>query len=159
MKSKFFSFSFTPSRWLLCMLISSSCFPPSSLSLFYPPFFFYTKRLEVEKDFFPFFFFYQNTSTLFYAGNMQVHASNWLYAIFSLISFVLKQWHALSREEQAKYYELARKERQLHMQLYPGWSARDNYVSINRTDLQRCACVCVCWFMLFVYVSVAWLVL
>lgn len=39
------------------------------------------------------------------------------------------QWHALSREEQAKYYELARKERQLHMQLYPGWSARDNYVS------------------------------
>lgn len=38
------------------------------------------------------------------------------------------QWHALSREEQAKYYELARKERQLHMQLYPGWSARDNYV-------------------------------
>lgn len=43
--------------------------------------------------------------------------------------FVCAQWHALSREEQAKYYELARKERQLHMQLYPGWSARDNYVS------------------------------
>ncbi|XP_048713849.1 transcription factor 7-like 2 isoform X4 [Caretta caretta] len=39
-----------------------------------------------------------------------------------------RRWHALSREEQAKYYELARKERQLHMQLYPGWSARDNYV-------------------------------
>ncbi|XP_047661541.1 transcription factor 7 isoform X6 [Tachysurus fulvidraco] len=37
------------------------------------------------------------------------------------------QWHALTREEQAKYYELARKERQLHMQLYPSWSARDNY--------------------------------
>jgi hypothetical protein len=33
----------------------------------------------------------------------------------------------LSREEQAKYYEKARQERQLHMQLYPGWSARDNY--------------------------------
>lgn len=45
-----------------------------------------------------------------------------------VLSLVL-QWHALSREEQAKYYELARKERQLHMQLYPGWSARDNYVS------------------------------
>lgn len=43
--------------------------------------------------------------------------------------FLILQWHALSREEQAKYYELARKERQLHMQLYPGWSARDNYVS------------------------------
>uniref|UniRef100_A0A493T7W0 HMG box domain-containing protein n=1 Tax=Anas platyrhynchos platyrhynchos TaxID=8840 RepID=A0A493T7W0_ANAPP len=39
------------------------------------------------------------------------------------------QWHSLSREEQAKYYELARKERQLHSQLYPTWSARDNYVS------------------------------
>uniref|UniRef100_A0A673J7P1 Transcription factor 7-like 2 n=1 Tax=Sinocyclocheilus rhinocerous TaxID=307959 RepID=A0A673J7P1_9TELE len=40
-----------------------------------------------------------------------------------------RRWHALTREEQAKYYELARKERQLHMQLYPGWSARDNYYS------------------------------
>lgn len=39
----------------------------------------------------------------------------------------LTQWHSLSREEQAKYYEKARQERQLHMQLYPGWSARDNY--------------------------------
>lgn len=47
---------------------------------------------------------------------------------FWVLCLVL-QWHALSREEQAKYYELARKERQLHMQLYPGWSARDNYVS------------------------------
>lgn len=45
------------------------------------------------------------------------------------LPFLILQWHALSREEQAKYYELARKERQLHMQLYPGWSARDNYVS------------------------------
>ncbi len=42
---------------------------------------------------------------------------------------VCLQWHSLSREEQAKYYELSRKERQLHSQLYPGWSARDNYVS------------------------------
>ena len=53
-----------------------------------------------------------------------------LYLIFFFSYFpFLFQWHALSREEQAKYYELARKERQLHMQLYPGWSARDNYVS------------------------------
>ncbi|KAL7985752.1 hypothetical protein Chor_010918, partial [Crotalus horridus] len=42
-----------------------------------------------------------------------------------------RRWHALSREEQAKYYELARKERQLHMQLYPGWSARDNYPLVS----------------------------
>ncbi|NXR07293.1 TF7L1 factor, partial [Semnornis frantzii] len=38
-----------------------------------------------------------------------------------------RRWHSLPREEQAKYYELARKERQLHSQLYPSWSARDNY--------------------------------
>uniref|UniRef100_A0A8C9RHG5 HMG box domain-containing protein n=1 Tax=Scleropages formosus TaxID=113540 RepID=A0A8C9RHG5_SCLFO len=38
-----------------------------------------------------------------------------------------RRWHALSREEQGRYYELAKKERQRHMQLYPGWSARDNY--------------------------------
>uniref|UniRef100_A0A673GTQ1 HMG box domain-containing protein n=1 Tax=Sinocyclocheilus rhinocerous TaxID=307959 RepID=A0A673GTQ1_9TELE len=43
-----------------------------------------------------------------------------------------RRWHALTREEQAKYYELARKERQLHMQLYPSWSARDNYVTIKK---------------------------
>lgn len=39
------------------------------------------------------------------------------------------QWHSLDRDEQQKYYEMARKERQLHMQLHPSWSARDNYVS------------------------------
>lgn len=33
----------------------------------------------------------------------------------------------MSREEQSIYYEKARQERQLHMELYPGWSARDNY--------------------------------
>lgn len=37
------------------------------------------------------------------------------------------QWHALDKAEQARYYEMARKEKELHMQLYPGWSARDNY--------------------------------
>ncbi|XP_041443483.1 transcription factor 7 S homeolog isoform X8 [Xenopus laevis] len=48
-----------------------------------------------------------------------------------------RRWHALSREEQSKYYELARKERQLHMQLYPGWSARDNYVRKKKEKNQR----------------------
>lgn len=38
-----------------------------------------------------------------------------------------QRWHSLSKEEQAKYYEMARKERLLHSKLYPGWSARDNY--------------------------------
>lgn len=48
-----------------------------------------------------------------------------------------RRWHALSREEQAKYYELARKERQLHMQLYPGWSARDNYGKKKRRSREK----------------------
>jgi len=39
------------------------------------------------------------------------------------------QWHALGRAEQAKYYEMARKEKELHMHLHPGWSARDNYAT------------------------------
>uniref|UniRef100_T2M4F7 Transcription factor 7-like 2 n=1 Tax=Hydra vulgaris TaxID=6087 RepID=T2M4F7_HYDVU len=43
-----------------------------------------------------------------------------------------KRWHALEKTEQAKYYEMARKERAIHMQLYPGWSARDNYAQIGR---------------------------
>ncbi|ENN79001.1 hypothetical protein YQE_04552, partial [Dendroctonus ponderosae] len=38
-----------------------------------------------------------------------------------------RRWHSLSRDEQAKYYDKARLERQLHMQRHPGWSARDNY--------------------------------
>ncbi|XP_052854813.1 protein pangolin, isoforms A/H/I/S isoform X13 [Drosophila gunungcola] len=38
----------------------------------------------------------------------------------------IREWHALGREEQAKYYELARRERQLHMQMYPDWSSRTN---------------------------------
>lgn len=38
-----------------------------------------------------------------------------------------KMWHALSKEEQEKYYDMARHERAKHMQMYPGWSARDNY--------------------------------
>jgi len=38
-----------------------------------------------------------------------------------------RRWHGLTREEQAKYYEKARIERQRHMQMYPHWNARDNY--------------------------------
>ncbi|XP_035209240.1 protein pangolin, isoforms A/H/I/S-like isoform X3 [Stegodyphus dumicola] len=47
-----------------------------------------------------------------------------------------RRWHNLSREEQAKYYEMARKERQLHLQMYPGWTARDNY-AINAKKKKR----------------------
>ncbi|XP_029382747.1 transcription factor 7-like 2 [Echeneis naucrates] len=47
-----------------------------------------------------------------------------------------RRWHALSDSEQSKYYELAQKERLLHMQLYPGWSARDNYGKRKRKRSQ-----------------------
>uniref|UniRef100_A0A3P8PLB7 HMG box domain-containing protein n=1 Tax=Astatotilapia calliptera TaxID=8154 RepID=A0A3P8PLB7_ASTCA len=50
----------------------------------------------------------------------------------SSINQILGQrWHSLTKDEQAKYYELARQERLLHSKLYPGWSARDNYVSMK----------------------------
>ncbi|XP_055945805.1 protein pangolin, isoforms A/H/I/S-like isoform X2 [Argiope bruennichi] len=47
-----------------------------------------------------------------------------------------KRWHALSREEQAKYYEKASIERQQHRQRYPDWTARDNY-AINTKKKKR----------------------
>ncbi|KAK5848073.1 hypothetical protein PBY51_005724 [Eleginops maclovinus] len=48
-----------------------------------------------------------------------------------------RRWHALPRSEQCKYYDLAQKERLLHMQLYPGWSARDNYGKRKRKRSQE----------------------
>lgn len=48
-----------------------------------------------------------------------------------------RKWHALDRSEQAKYYEMAKKERELHMKLYPGWSARDNYAMHSKKKKRR----------------------
>ena len=50
---------------------------------------------------------------------------------------LLFQWHALDRSEQAKYYEMARKEKELHLQLYPGWSARDNYAAHQKKKKRK----------------------
>lgn len=47
-----------------------------------------------------------------------------------------RKWHALNKEEQQKYYEMARKEREKHMVLYPGWSARDNYGKRKKTKFE-----------------------
>lgn len=47
------------------------------------------------------------------------------------------QWHSLNRDEQSKYYEKARQERQLHMELYPGWSARDNYGYVSKKKKRK----------------------
>ncbi|XP_026152598.1 transcription factor 7-like 2 [Mastacembelus armatus] len=38
-----------------------------------------------------------------------------------------QRWKGLSKEEQAKYYKEAEKERLLHAQRYPNWSSKDNY--------------------------------
>lgn len=56
----------------------------------------------------------------------RVHRHSAFLCFLSIFGAFTIQWHALGREEQAKYYELARRERQLHMQLYPDWSSRAN---------------------------------
>ncbi|XP_078792939.1 transcription factor 7-like 1 [Oryzias latipes] len=48
-----------------------------------------------------------------------------------------RRWHTLPHSEQSKYYELAQKERLLHLQLHPGWSARDNYGKRKRRRSQQ----------------------
>ena len=55
----------------------------------------------------------------------------------AVVAAAAAQWHALGREEQSKYYELARKERQVHMQLHPGWTARDNYAQGKKRKRRR----------------------
>jgi len=50
-----------------------------------------------------------------------------------------RQWHSLERSEQARYYEMARREKLLHKQLFPGWTARDNYSFIVRRVRRKAA--------------------
>ena len=54
-----------------------------------------------------------------------------------LFNAIILQWHALDRSEQARFYEMARRERALHMQMYPNWSARSNYASTNKKKRKR----------------------
>lgn len=48
-----------------------------------------------------------------------------------------RRWHALNKEEQSRYYDMARRERQNHLQMYPGWSARDNYAQSKKKKRKR----------------------
>ncbi|KAI0987782.1 hypothetical protein GJ496_009049 [Pomphorhynchus laevis] len=48
-----------------------------------------------------------------------------------------RKWHELTREEQSKYYEQARDERLKHLEMYPNWSARDNYGMRKRRRKKR----------------------
>lgn len=60
------------------------------------------------------------------------------YLMFSFLRFFPNlKWHSLSRDEQSKYYELAQTERQKHMKMYPGWSARDNYAKHKKKRRKR----------------------
>ena len=47
------------------------------------------------------------------------------------------QWHSLDKAEQARYYEMARREKELHHKRYPTWSARDNYAMHSRRRRKR----------------------
>ncbi|CAF0957946.1 unnamed protein product [Rotaria sordida] len=56
----------------------------------------------------------------------------------SAINKILGQkWKELSRSEQDRYYELAKEERNRHMQMYPNWSARDNYGIKKKRQIGR----------------------
>ncbi|XP_040920969.1 transcription factor 7-like 1, partial [Toxotes jaculatrix] len=48
-----------------------------------------------------------------------------------------QRWNSLSKEEQAKYYVEAEKERRLHAQQFPEWSSRDNYGKKRKRQRSR----------------------
>ena len=49
------------------------------------------------------------------------------------VLFDSMKWHVLPKEIQARFYEMARHERDQHMLLYPNWSAKDNYARHKQT--------------------------
>ncbi|KJH50600.1 HMG box [Dictyocaulus viviparus] len=48
-----------------------------------------------------------------------------------------KRWHDLPKEEQQKYFDMARADREQHKAKYPGWSARENYAVHKRKKKRR----------------------
>lgn len=47
-----------------------------------------------------------------------------------------KRWHDLPKEEQQKYFEMAKKDRDTHKEKYPQWSARENY-AVNKKKTKK----------------------
>lgn len=47
-----------------------------------------------------------------------------------------RRWHELSREEQSVYYEKARRERQLHMEMYPGYVLKNSKRKRERSTIK-----------------------
>lgn len=64
-------------------------------------------------------------------GIIELHA--WLPGWLTVPRVLCPQWRSMSKPEQAKYYMMAKKEKQLHAQQYPNWSAVHNYVRGRRT--------------------------
>lgn len=62
---------------------------------------------------------------------------NWTGWNHEQVAHAYLQWHSLEQSEQNKYYEMARKEKLLHRQMFPGWSARDNYATQARKKKKR----------------------
>jgi hypothetical protein len=47
-----------------------------------------------------------------------------------------KAWHSLKKEEQEKYFDMAKEARDNHAKLYPHWTARENY-AINKKKRKK----------------------
>lgn len=47
-----------------------------------------------------------------------------------------KAWHSLTKEEQEKYFDMAKEARDNHAKLYPHWTARENY-AINKKKRKK----------------------
>ncbi|CAD5207135.1 unnamed protein product [Bursaphelenchus okinawaensis] len=48
-----------------------------------------------------------------------------------------QRWQSLPKEEQEKYFEMAKKEKEDHARQHPGWSARDNYAIHKKKKRSR----------------------
>lgn len=48
-----------------------------------------------------------------------------------------KMWQSLSKDDQAKYFEMARNEREIHRKLYPNYTSCDQYVISKKKRRKR----------------------
>ncbi|KAA3673910.1 uncharacterized protein DEA37_0010194 [Paragonimus westermani] len=80
----------------------------------------YDKHVHIKKPLNAFMLFMKEKRT-------QVMTECTLKESAAINQILGRKWHALTREEQAKYYEMARIEKEAHQRMFPGWSARDNY--------------------------------
>ncbi|KAF8564048.1 hypothetical protein P879_10324 [Paragonimus westermani] len=80
----------------------------------------YDKHVHIKKPLNAFMLFMKEMRT-------QVMAECTLKESAAINQILGRKWHALTREEQAKYYEMAGIEKETHQRMFPSWSARDNY--------------------------------